>query len=75
MNEKRKDTKSPSSDINLEDITKLENELNDLSEITSTPNPSLTKKSDIFTPQFSRSNTSNPYQSDTNIEIETTKKN
>jgi hypothetical protein len=73
MNEKRKDTKSPSSDINLEDITKLENELNDLSEITSTPNPSLTKKSDIFTPQFSRSNTSNPYQSDTNIEIETTK--
>ena len=73
MNEKRKDTKSPSSDINLEDITKLENELNDLSEITSTPNPSVTKKSDIFTPQFSRSNTSNPYQSDTNIEIETTK--
>ena len=67
MNEKRKDTKSPSSDINLEDITKLENELNDLSEITSTPNPSVTKKSDIFTPQFSRSNTSNPYQPDTNI--------
>ena len=72
MNEKRKDTKSPSSEINLEDITKLENDLNDLSEVTSTPNPSLIKKSDIFTPEFSKIST-NPYSSEQNIEVENTK--
>ena len=49
MNEKRKENKTPTSDIDLDDITKLENELNDLTDIT----PKMTsevKKSDIFKP-------------------------
>ena len=56
MNDKKRDTKTPTSEIDIDDIDKLENELNDLTEITdikqdnkflpnSIPN---NKKSDLF---------------------------
>jgi len=54
MNEKRKDSKTPTSDIDLDDISKLESELNELTiEEPTTELPKMTteiKKSDLFKP-------------------------
>ncbi len=48
MNDKKKEKNLSSSEINIDDITNLENELNDLSEATS-PKVIQTNKSDLFT--------------------------
>jgi hypothetical protein len=46
MNDKVKDNKGPVSDINLDDLNNLENELNDL--VDDTPVSSFKPKSDLF---------------------------
>jgi hypothetical protein len=54
MNDKIKDGNKPSSDINLEDLNNLENELNDLVEDLPGGGSSFKAKSDLFsTPSFS----------------------
>jgi len=52
MNDKKKEGSRPSSDINLEDLNNLENELNDL--VDETPSRNLFEgKSDLFTKNIS----------------------
>ena len=46
MNDKMKDNKGPVSDINLDDLNNLENELNDL--VDDIPSTSFKPKSDLF---------------------------
>ena len=48
MNDKVKESNRPSTDIDLEDLNKLENELNDLAEETTT---GFSQKSDLFSKQ------------------------
>jgi hypothetical protein len=49
MNDKAKDSRRPSSDIDLEDLNKLENELNDLvDDYPSSSSSSFAPKSDLF---------------------------
>ena len=60
MNEKRSTNKTPTSDIDLEDISKLENELNDLTDSIKPIMTNEVKKSDIFKPDFSIN--TNPYE-------------
>jgi hypothetical protein len=50
MNDKVRESHRPSSDIDLEDLSKLENELNDLAEETTT---GFSQKSDFFKPNVS----------------------
>ena len=64
MNEKRSQNKTPTSDIDLEDISKLENELNDLTDSIKPINTSEITKSDIFKPDFSTNSISNPYENE-----------
>lgn len=64
MNEKRSQNKTPTSDIDLEDISKLENELNDLTDSVKPINTSEITKSDIFKPDFSTNSISNPYENE-----------
>jgi hypothetical protein len=64
MNEKRSQNKTPTSDIDLEDISKLENELNDLTDSVKPINTSEITKSDIFKPDFSTNYISNPYENE-----------
>ena len=64
MNEKRSQNKTPTSDIDLEDISKLENELNDLTDSIKPINTSEITKSDIFKPDFYTNSISNPYENE-----------
>lgn len=64
MNEKRSQNKTPTSDIDLDDISKLENELNDLTDSVKPINTSEITKSDIFKPDFSTNSISNPYENE-----------
>ena len=48
MNDKIKDSNKPSSDINLDDLNNLENELNDLVDDDSGPSSSFRPRSDMF---------------------------
>ena len=64
MNEKRSQNKTPTSDIDLEDISKLENELNDLTDSVKPINTSEITKSDIFKPDFSTNSINNPYENE-----------
>tara|TARA_R110002072_G_scaffold227133_1_gene384036 strand:- start:381 stop:1778 length:1398 start_codon:yes stop_codon:yes gene_type:complete len=58
MNEKRTSNKTPTSDIDIEDISKLESELNDLSDDIKPIMTNEVNRSDIFKPEFS---VNNPY--------------
>jgi hypothetical protein len=64
MNEKRSQNKTPTSDIDLDDISKLENELNDLTDSVKPINTSEITKSDIFKPDLSTNSISNPYENE-----------
>jgi len=67
MNDKRKENKTPTSDIDLEDISKLESELNELSD--SIPKyTSQVKKSDLFKPISELNNNIVIDKEDTKIE-------
>jgi hypothetical protein len=67
MNDKRKENKTPTSDIDLEDISKLESELNELSD--SIPkSTSQVKKSDLFKPISELNNNIVIDKEDTKIE-------